>query len=47
MLALGDSRTGTLTRRVLAAFARRVRAACTRRWGTGAGGAWHFRGIPC
>jgi hypothetical protein len=44
MPALGGSGTGTLTRRVRAAFSRWVRAAFTRQWGTGAGGAWHFRG---
>ena len=43
----GGSGAGTLTRRVRAALFRRERAAFTRRWGAGAGGAWHFRGEPC
>jgi len=44
---LGGSGTGTLTRRVRPAFTQWVLVAFTRRWVTGAGGAWHFCSKPC
>jgi hypothetical protein len=47
MPALGGSGAGTLTRLVRAALFRRVSGAFTRRWGTGAGCAWPFRGGLC